>query len=203
MCIQHRAALAFAHGAMTPWCRWQRSAMLRDQFVAGVIEKITVRRVRSLAARRHLVAIGRTVAFQPVEVADAVGAEAPQGVVADHVLGFMLEVVKHGFGRVAEPCRLLMAGTATGVDHPATLGTGTATGESVGNQDIGTLGAGLQRRAGPGRAPPDNQYIAVLVPQQRAAVGDLQRCLDRRAETVIERRHTPSYRWLAKWLAAT
>ena len=201
--IQHGSALPLADGTMSPGGRRQWPAVLRDQLVAGVIEKIAIRRVGGLATRGHPVAIGRSVTFQPLEVADAVGAEAPQGVVADYISGFMLEVIKHRFGGVVKTRGLLMPGAATGVDDPAAFGAGTATGKTVGNQHIRALGTRLERRASPGSAPANDQHITMLVPHQCIAVGDLQGGLDRGAKALIERRHSTSYRWLAKWLAAT
>ena len=108
--------------------------------------------------------ITRAVAFEPGQVADAVIAEFVQGGIADHALGFMLEIIKHGLRAVAETCGLLVLRAATGVHHPSALGTGTAAHEAVGNHHPGTSTAGLQRSAGTRRAPADHQYIAGVMP---------------------------------------
>ncbi|MNP22138.1 hypothetical protein D3C76_1147970 [compost metagenome] len=149
--------------------------MVRYQFVTRVIEEVAVGRVRGLApARWHLVGVGRAVAFQPLEVAHTVGAEAPQSVIAHHAPGFVLEVIEHGLGAVVEARGLLMTRTATGVDHPATLGAGAAAGEAVSDQHVGPLGPSFQRGAGTGRAPADDQHVATFVPVHTAAIGYLQ-----------------------------
>ena len=108
--------------------------------------------------------ITRAVAFEPGQVADAVIAEFVQGGIADHALGFMLEVIKHGLRAVAETCGLLVLRAATGVHHPSALGTGTAAHEAVGNHHPGTSTAGLQRSAGTGRPPTYYQHVAGVVP---------------------------------------
>ncbi|MNO71127.1 hypothetical protein D3C76_620330 [compost metagenome] len=115
------------------------------------------------------------MAFQPLQVAHAVGTEAPQGIVTDHTPGFVLEVIEHGFGAVVETRRLLMTRAATGVHHPAALGAGAAAGETVGDQYVGTLGASLQGGAGTGRAPADDQHVALFIPGHTVAIGHLQR----------------------------
>ncbi|MNH15057.1 hypothetical protein D3C79_746630 [compost metagenome] len=139
------------------------------------------------------------MAFQPLQVGDTLGAEAPQRVVADHALGFVAEVVEHRLGGVREARRLLLPRAATGIHHAPTAGAGTTAIEAVGNQHIGTLGAGLQRRASPGGAPADHQHIALPVPVQRCRVIHLQGFENRRDRGV----HGTSRRCAARWLAAT
>ena len=108
--------------------------------------------------------VAGTVAFQPVKIADAVIAEFLQGGVADHALGFVLEVVKHRLGAVVETCGLLMPGAAPGVDHPTAFGTGAAAGKAVGHDHPGAIAAGLQRSAGTRHPPTDHQHVAGVVP---------------------------------------
>ncbi|MNF83899.1 hypothetical protein D3C84_662370 [compost metagenome] len=173
--VEHRAALPLAHGAMPSWCRRQGTTVVRYQFVTRVIEEVAVGRVRGLApARWHLVGVGRAVAFQPIEVTHAVITEAPQRVVTDNALGFVLEVIEHGIGTVVKARSLLMASAATGVDHPTTFGAGTAACEAVGDQHIGALGASFQRGASTGRAPANDQHIAFFVPGHAVAISHLQ-----------------------------
>ncbi len=139
------------------------------------------------------------VAFQPLQVGDAVATEAPQRFVTDHALGFMPQVVEHRLGAVVETRRLLVPGTTAGVYHATTAGAGTAAGKAVGDQHIGTLGTRLQRCTSPGGAPADHQHIALRLPLQVRRVGHLQRFEDRGDCAV----HATSRRLAARWLAAT
>lgn len=98
--------------------------------------------------------ITRAVAFKPVKIADTVIAEFLQGCVADHALGFVLEVVKHRLDAVGETCGLLMPGAATGVNHTTAFGTGATAGKAVRHNHPGAIAAGLQRSAGTRRPQP-------------------------------------------------
>ena len=108
--------------------------------------------------------ITRAVAFKPVKIADTVIAEFLQGCVADHALGFVLEVVKHRLGAVGVTRGLLMPGAATGVNHTTAFGTGAAAGKAVGHDHPGAIAAGLQCGAGTRRPPTDDQHVAGVVP---------------------------------------
>ena len=178
MAVKHRATLAFAYRAMAPWCRGLCTAMGRHQLIARVIQKITIGRVRGLPSRRHAVGIARPVAFKPVEVADAVSAKFFQGGIADHPLGFVLEIIKHRLWVVIETGGLLLRRTTTGVHHATAFGTGATAGKTVGHDHMGACAAGLQRRAGTRRAPADHQYITGIVPVAAAQAIGLQGCED-------------------------
>lgn len=145
-------------------------------------------------------AIGRAVAFEPLQVGHTVVTKAPQRGIRDHALGLVLQVVEHRLGAVIETGRLLVASPATGIDHPAALGTGTAAGKTVGHQHIGAAGPGFEGRTGPRRPPAQHQHIAVLLPLQRVAVGDPQRFENLGAGTVPASlgTHALAPRWLAR-----
>ncbi|MNG17212.1 hypothetical protein D3C84_1011820 [compost metagenome] len=119
--------------------------------------------------------VGRAVALQPFEVGHTLLAESLQSVIADHAAGFVLEVIEHRLRAVADASGALLTGTTAGVHHAATLGTGTAASEAIGNQHIDTIGPGFEGGTGTRRPPADDQHVTLFIPLQCMAVADPQR----------------------------
>ena len=140
-----------------------RIAISRDHFVARVVQVHAVGRVRRFV-RRHGRREGRTLLFQPVQISHAVSTETCQRLIADHAIDLMLEVGRHGFGRILKARLLLVLGATTGIDHAAREHAGTTTAEAVDHQHFSALLACLNGCAGTGSTPAYDNHIGSIRP---------------------------------------
>ena len=173
--------LPLGHHAVTTRCRLfcqRRVAVGRYHLIARVVEIHTIRRIRSFVRGHGGVKAG-TLLFQPLQIGDAVTAEARQRGIAHHTVDLVFEVSGHGLGRVFKTRLLLIGRATTCIDHAARQHTGAAAAEAINDQYVRTLLACFDGRAGTCATPAHDDHVSGIRPLNIGRRAHIQRITNR------------------------